>query len=586
MLEIAPDAAGIGTSGELDARLSLALDRILSDPQFDDEFILEDVDHKPGYNRQFEDWAGDISGRFICCMALCRDKVPEVLPRLHALVDAVLDLQRPNGRIGTDQPDTALDIKVARGQGRLLVGLLEYHDAFPNARVLAAAERLGSYFVRTTRHWSKLAAERSRLIVFYTQSLESMMLLHEATGNAAYLDTAREIAAMLPDDIGGVAGTVTQEFAEITGHHSHGYMSTLIGLARLCAATNDTAILARLRHLCGEIGAHMLLDDGTPPELFPWSHRDEGCSTADWLTLNLWMGRLTGETTYFEMAERVWRNGLYGNQAQNGGFCHHHFGSRGYDGRGNEAWWCCAYHGPRCMSSLKRHLLTWSADTLFVQFIEPSEVSVATPWGDIRIVQETKYPDDGALLLRLEAGPEVGVPVALRIPSWAGPSRLHLNGTALHHEIRDSYLYSPQPLRPGDELRLELEFGLRVETRDDGEASLWHGPLLLVQETAGGTVEGLVLPQPDDHGRIVLPRRDTAPARFVVPNAHYRVTGLGNAKPGALESLALNRPQAGWLRPLSEQIVRESPPPTTLRSPVAFADTPLLREELDRTLRG
>ena len=586
MLEIAAEAAGITTTGELDARLVLALRRILDDPQFDDEFILEDIAHKPGYNRQFEDWTGDISGRFIGVMAICRDKVPEVVPRLHDIVKTALALQRSSGRIGTDQPETELDIKVAWGQGRILVGLLEYHAAFPNERVLHAARRLGEYFVRSVSEWRRMSAQRSRMIVFYTQCLESIMMLHEATGEDRYLTTAREIAELLPDDVGGVSRTVTAEFEEISGHHSHGYMSTLVGLARLCAATEDTQILARLRRICGEIAEAMLLDDGTPPELFPWSHRDEGCSTADWLTLNLWMGRITGEASYFEMAERVWRNGLYGNQAHNGGFCHHHFGERGFDGHGNEAWWCCAYHGPRCLALIKRHLVTWDNERLLIQFIEPSSSTLATPWGEVRLVQETAYPGNGRLVISMEDGPAQGVPVVLRIPSWAHAKDVRVNGAAALFELRDGYLRLAAHVSPGDHIELSLDFGLRVVMRPDGEASLWHGPLLLVQETAGGTVEGVVLPLPNQAGRLPLPQLATSSGAYVVPEAHYRVTGLGNAKPGQLESLALNRPQTGWLRPLSEQILHVTPPPATLHSPIAYADTPLLREELERTLRG
>lgn len=586
MLHIASTESAIATTGELDARLSLALRRILSDPQFDDEFVLEDIAHKAGYNRQFEDWAGDISGRFIGCMVLCRDKVPETLPRLHRMVETALTLQRPSGRIGTDQPDTELDVKVAWGQGRILVGLLEYYAAFPNERVLTAAVRLGEYFVRTTGHWRKLAAEPSRLIVFYTQSLESIMLLHEATGDERYLATAREIAAMLPDDIGGTSGTITPDFAELGGHHSHGYMSTLIGLAHYCATTGDSGSLERLRRICSEIGETMLLVDGTPPEIFPWSARDEGCSTADWLTLNLWMGRITGEAAWFEMAERVWRNALYGNQAHNGGFCHHHFGKRGFDGHGNEAWWCCAYHGPRCLALIKRHLVTWDDEGLAVQFVEPFTAGLDTAHGPVRLVLDTEYPSDGRLSLRLDAGPSGGLPLRLRVPSWARARDVRLNGAVAAHEAREGYLHLASPMKPGDRLEVRLDYGLRIVRHADGEASLWHGPLLLVQETAGGTVEGLVLPVPDAGGIVALPRRDVPVVPFVVPGAHYRVTGLGNAKPGRLESLALNRPQIGWLRPLSEQILRESPSPATLHSPVTHADTPLLREELGRTLRG
>ncbi len=71
MYRIIPDGRTIRVQSELDRRLRLALDRIVKDESFDDAFILEDIAHVPGYNRQFEDRCGDISGRYIGALALC-----------------------------------------------------------------------------------------------------------------------------------------------------------------------------------------------------------------------------------------------------------------------------------------------------------------------------------------------------------------------------------------------------------------------------------------------------------------------------------------------------------------------------------
>ena len=56
--------------------------------------------------------------------------------------------------------------------------------------------------------------------------------------------------------------------------------------------------------------------------------RNEGCSIADWLMLNLNAGLITGEDGAYEKAERIFWNALAFNQWINGSFGH-----RGSDGQ-------------------------------------------------------------------------------------------------------------------------------------------------------------------------------------------------------------------------------------------------------------
>ena len=50
--------------------------------------------------------------------------------------------------------------------------------------------------------------------------------------------------------------------------------------------------------------------------------RDEGCAIADWLRLNLALGRVTGKARYWAMAERTLHNHFLQNQTPKGGFGH------------------------------------------------------------------------------------------------------------------------------------------------------------------------------------------------------------------------------------------------------------------------
>ena len=78
--------------------------------------------------------------------------------------------------------------------------------------------------------------------------------------------------------------------------------------------------------------------------------RDEGCAIVDWFRLNLALGRVTGNTRYWAMAERTLHNHFLQNQAPQGGFGHRqtlcdYDGAYGFGKSIEESTWCCTYHG-------------------------------------------------------------------------------------------------------------------------------------------------------------------------------------------------------------------------------------------------
>jgi DUF1680 family protein len=394
------------------------------------------------------------------------------------------------------------------------------------------------------------------------------------------------MAELVSPDITGITSERDPNVYEYAGRHSHGVMSSQIGLVALYDETGEKNLLDSVRQTCVQIANEMCFIDGSPTEYFPRSERDEGCSTADWLTLNLLLGRITGDSAYFDMAERIWRNALYGNQAANGGFCHHHIGNCGFTGGGNEAWWCCAYHGPRAYYTLMRHLCTWNDKGVQVQFIEPMDVELPITHGSVCLMQRTNYPGEGAVEIHIEAAPEGGVPLSIRIPSWARVREVRRNNMVVDAQIEAGFLQLAEPMRSGDVVSVSFPYHIRVADAEDGQKSLWYGPLLLAAEIAGGTTQGVVIPPVDSTGETSLPALPDTYRPYSIPGTHFKMVGIGSTYHEPFESLALNRPQVGRLRPLSEQTNFSPPPPAVVQFPVINASTPLLQAELQRALRG
>ncbi len=569
------DARCITLSGQLERRLRAAATRLAADPVFDETFVLQDVAREPGYRRQFEEWAGDISGRYIGALAACKSYTGEQCPRLHAVAQAIPRFQRPTGLVGSDLPVDAVNFQVIWGQGRLLIGLLEYHAGFPSAAVLECARRLGDYYARSGPTWASAEAREHRDFNYYTQAVEGLVAVYQATHEEAYLATAHRMGMLC-----------LQPRGESTDRHSHAYLSTLLGLLDLHAATGDGVFLQSVKAASAEVNRQMSFVDGAPPEFFPWSERNEGCSIADWLDLNLRLGRLTGEADYFETAERVWRNGLYGNQAANGGFCHRTISAdkRTYTGEGSEAWWCCSYHGLRVLSRIPLYLYSWTDDSVRVQFIEPSCVDLPLARGNVRIVQETSYPGGSETTVRVAEAPAGGVRLDVRCPRWATIDHVQLNGETTSYLVEDSYVRTAQRIEVGDTLTVSLRMGLRIEPSNAELGSLWWGPLLMTCEIPGGTACAIVVPPADSDGLFHLPPLDRPDHAYAISGTHFAVIGTGNPVAQPVESLAINQPQLGRLRPLADQTGLPAPPPAILRLPVIVAEGELLESELARLL--
>ncbi|MCA1648339.1 MAG: glycoside hydrolase family 127 protein [Chloroflexi bacterium] len=496
------EAGAITLQGQLDRRLRAAAARLAGDRFFDKTFVLQDVAHKPGYRRQFEEYAGDISGRYIGALAAAAAYTGEQYPRLHAVAHAIPRYQRPTGLVGSDLPLEAVDLPVIWGQGRLLAGLLDYHAAFPSEVVLECARRVGDYYTRSGPTWSAAEARANRDFVYYTQAIEGLVALYLATDQQAYLATAQSIGKLFLQRPGGAHG-----------QHSHGFLLTLLGLLDLYEATGDA-----------DFG------QAVPPHF-----------TAD---------------------------------------------RSGYTGQGSEAWWCCSNHGLRALSLLPRYLYAVNDDTVRVQFVEPSRVDLLVAGGRVRIVQETSYPGGGETTLRVADAPAGGVRVVVRCPVWAAVVQVRLNGEATGHVVENGYLRTATRLGGGDKLTITLRLGLRVEPGDAGLDSVWWGPLLMTCEIPGGTTYAVAVPPADSAGLIHLPPLDPPDHAYAIAGTHFAVIGTGNPVAQPIDSLAVNQPQLGRLRPLADQTGLSAPPPAVVRMPVVVASGTVLKAELARILRG
>lgn len=477
--------------GDWAARIALAYDRLLSGevPRFTEQFILADVMLDPGYPRRFSEYSGDLSGRVIGALA----SMPrgDAQPLLDSLVKKAIAHQRADGRFGNEALAFVPDeigmehMALLWGNGRLLVGLLEYNAAKPDSETLASACRLGDFLLTirdacaNDRVQKKVADLAAAGIICFTQLAEPFTMLHAATGDARYLDAARSVLPWLPEERGK--------------QHSHGYLTTLRGAMMLYDTLRDPALLEWVERL---YGALVQSDDyevyGGVRELFAHANdRDEGCSEADFLRLSLHLARVTGNMAYWDRAERCLLNHFFANQFDTGDFGHHAYDTHGVKpitGAGR-AWWCCTMHGLRAFRDVQDAIIDIRDGVCRVNlYLDARWKNERT---DLLLASCREKTGAFEFSVLVKKAIHEGVLLAFRRPDWMDAVRLAVDERDVAAEERNGYFIVPQPLKKGEKATITFTLPQRFLTRGgqwlspgmlketDTEAALFIGPWLV-----------------------------------------------------------------------------------------------------------
>lgn len=501
------DAAGVtghAPLGMLAARMAASRRRLTTGgtPAFTKEFVLADVALAPA--RRFNEFSGDLSGRYIGALA-CDHAVPP--HGTEAVAPAVLAHQRADGRFGSESLVFTADaigpqhMALLWGNGRLLVGLLEHWRRTHSEAVLASSRRLADFLVAVRQQCAEPAVARrvegqgAFGFICFTQLIEGLALAAAATGDRKYLDTAAEIAPLLPPR--GI-------------QHSHGYLSTLRGVMLLHEATKDDRWLEFAKSRFDDlVGSRDHTVYGAVLEYFGWESegvsdaerkhllaasgdhpRDEGCSSADFVRLTLQLWQATGDLSFLEHAESALENSLYPNQWETGDFGSRVTFERGLMPTANAArcWWCCTMHGHRALADVLASTIVRRDSGLLITLLGEARWTE----GRVELATSRGIAGDGAITWHVDAsGLSPGERVLVRRPTWALRVRSSgaTDGGGDTLELRaDSRgrLASLVELTPRVRLRSRSHAWLDPASlgTEPTEAALFYGPWLLAADEA------------------------------------------------------------------------------------------------------
>ncbi|MBI5832881.1 MAG: glycoside hydrolase family 127 protein [Armatimonadetes bacterium] len=337
-------------------------------------------------NRPFKNYSGDISGRYVEVMALHSRGQIDAGSLLAKLQAEVPGQQRDGGyfsAFGTIDWQQPIDfgnqglsqrmMPALWGNSRLLCGLVQAYQAGGGESLLASARRLGDFYVGLLPRFcdpARMAEYQggdtyaAGYPICYFPAMEGLVRLYRVTRDARYVDTAARMAEFL------------KPFDRLPIDHAHGMLCNQVALLMLYQETGQTPYLARVEQRWDDLvaGGYINPAGGILEKCRLAFDRDEGCALADWLRLNLELGRVTGKARYYAMAERTLHNHLLRNQSAAGGFGHRHMtcdagGVVGFQPGIEESTWCCDFHGALALELLGGYLVERTAGRIMLPLV-------------------------------------------------------------------------------------------------------------------------------------------------------------------------------------------------------------------------
>jgi len=385
----------------------------------------------------------------------------------------------------------------------------------------------------------------------------ALVKLYRATGNATYLKTAEWLVAErgkphpdmppYPDKAFEMYNdrAYKQDQAPVVDQdravgHAVRAMYLYEAVTDVAALTDNDAlakaadrlwqdVVSKRLYLTGGVGARGTTESfGEDYELPNLRAYTETCASVGNDLWNHKMFLLHGDGKYIDLFERILYNGVLAgvSLAGNTFFYQNPLES---NGRAKRTEYfevaCCPANLARMLEQLPGLVFAQTPDTIYANLYVGNHADVKLGTRTVKIVEDTRYPWDGDVSLRLEPEGSGAFTVALRIPGWARDQpvasdlyRFVDNGgekpvitvrgrnaepERVALDVRDGYVRIRRNWKRGDTIHLTLPMPARrivahAGVKDDeGRMAIQRGPLVYAVEAIdnGGQALDLVVPR-------------------------------------------------------------------------------------------
>jgi DUF1680 family protein len=357
-----------------------------------------------------------------------------------------------------------------------------------------------------------------------------LIKLYRVTGNRDYLDMAKffvdQRGISLERELWGIYHQDHKPVREQTEAVGHAVRAVYLysAMADLAAISGDRSYLPALEkiwegivyqklYLTGGIGASRQGESfGAPYHLPNADAYSETCAGIAMIFWNYRMFLLTGEAKYIDVLERSLYNNViagvshsgdrffYPNPLESDGITpfNHGLATR-------QNWFpcaCCPSNVSRILPSIPGYMYAVKEDTLYVNLYIKSKTNLLIENQDLSIQQDTNYPRNGEISLKVSYAGKKSLVVAVRIPGWSMhqplPGDLYhyinpdmklkpeilLNNKKIDLSVQNGYVYISKAWSEKDDLKILLPMPVRKVFSNESvienvnKVALERGPLV------------------------------------------------------------------------------------------------------------
>lgn len=344
----------------------------------------------------------------------------------------------------------------------------------------------------------------------------------EITGDKKYLELARRFSHKV------ILDPLIKDEDRLTGMHANTQIPKVIGYKRVAEVSQDDKdwnhatewdhaarffwnTVVNHRSVC--IGGNSVREHFHPSDNFTSMLNDvqgpETCNTYNMLRLTKMLYQNSGDVDnsnkpdprYVDYYERALYNHILSSQEPDkGGFVYFtpmrpgHY--RVYS-QPETSMWCCVGSGLENHTKYGEFIYAHQQDTLYVNLFIPSQLN----WKEqgVTLTQETLFPDDEKVTLRIDKTAKKKLTLMIRIPEWAGNSEgyeIIINGKKHLYDIQtgaSTYLPIRRKWKKGDMITFHLPMKVSMEQIPDKKDyyAFLYGPIVLAASTGTENLDGI-----------------------------------------------------------------------------------------------